>query len=52
MKITNLGELISETYAGFLKVYSDPELASIATAAFINDFLNQGFSESTDSVAA
>ena len=52
MKITNLGELISETYLGFLEVYADPELASVATAAFINDLLSQSVRDTAGSVAA
>jgi len=52
MKVANLGELISETYMGFLEVYSDPEMASVATAAFINDLLSQGLQEGEGSVAA
>ena len=52
MKITNLGELISETYLGFLAVYSDPEMASVATAAFINDLLNQKAEDKVDDIAA
>ena len=52
MTITNLGELISETYLGFLEVYADPELASVATAAFINDLLTQSVDENERTVAA
>lgn len=35
----SLGELISEFYAYFLAIYGDEELASIATAAVINDLM-------------
>lgn len=37
---TNLGELISIFYARFLELYGDEELASVATAAVINDLLS------------
>ncbi len=37
---TNLGELISVVYTEFLVQYGDPELASVATAAVINDLLS------------
>jgi hypothetical protein len=37
---TNLGELISTLYDEFLTQYGDEELASVATAAVINDFLS------------
>ncbi|MDP2314151.1 MAG: hypothetical protein Q8P41_14710 [Pseudomonadota bacterium] len=36
---TNLGELISTIYEEFLAQYGDEELASVATAAVINDLL-------------
>ena len=52
MKISNLGDLISETYLGFLELYADPEMASIATAAFINDLLTQHQECKTDTIAA
>jgi hypothetical protein len=35
----NLGDLISTIYAEFLALYGDEELASVATAAVINDML-------------
>ncbi len=37
---TNLGELISTIYEEFLALYGDAELASVATAAVINDLLS------------
>ena len=37
---TNLGELISTIYEEFLALYGDEELASVATAAVINDLLS------------
>ncbi|MDP2308378.1 MAG: hypothetical protein Q8P18_20335 [Pseudomonadota bacterium] len=39
---TNLGELISTIYEEFLAQYGDEELASVATAAVINDLLTSG----------
>ncbi|MFZ5482476.1 MAG: hypothetical protein ACOZNI_37280 [Myxococcota bacterium] len=41
---TTLGDLISVCYEEFLAMYGDEELASIATAAVINDLLtaNEG----------
>jgi len=40
-KITEstLGELISVFYEEFLALYKDPDIASVATAATINDML-------------
>lgn len=37
----SLGDLISELYVHYLAIYRDEELASIATAAAINDLLEQ-----------
>jgi hypothetical protein len=39
---TNLGELIDTLYAEFLKLYGDEDLASVATAAAINELRNNG----------
>jgi hypothetical protein len=36
---TSLGELISALYDEFLAVYGDEEIASLATAATINELL-------------
>jgi hypothetical protein len=36
----SLGDLISRLYGEYLAIYGDPELASIATAATVNDFLS------------
>ena len=36
-----LGELISQFYDEFLVMYGDEELASVATAAVINELLEQ-----------
>jgi len=37
---TNLGDLITMFYDEYLALYGDPELASVAAAATINDMLN------------
>lgn len=37
--MSNLGNLIATLYAEFLARYGDEELASVATAAVINDML-------------
>ena len=36
---TSIGELISIFYARFMELYDDEDLASMATAAVINDLL-------------
>jgi hypothetical protein len=36
---TTLGDLISLFYEEFMELYGDPELASVAAAAVINDLL-------------
>ena len=36
---TNLGELISLFYDEYLALYGDPDVASVAAAATINDLL-------------
>lgn len=36
---TSLGDLISVLYEEFLAVYGDPDIASVATAATINNML-------------
>ena len=36
---TTVGELISVVYEQFLAEYGDEELASVATAAVVNDWL-------------
>lgn len=36
---TTLGELITALYAHYLDLYGDEELASVATAACVNDHL-------------
>lgn len=38
---TTLGELITTLYAHFLEEYGDEDLASVATAAVVNDLLSR-----------
>lgn len=38
---TNLGETITALYAHFMDLFGDPELASVATAAVVNDILSR-----------
>ena len=51
----DIGELISMFYAQFIALYGDAELASVATAAVINDMLTASASQAArrgDSQAA
>ena len=48
---THLGELISNFYEHFLKMYGDDELASVATAAVINDLLGQAMAPTHEAAA-
>jgi len=41
MEAVTLGDLISSVYDEFLALYKDSELASIATASFINDLYSK-----------
>ena len=38
----NIGDLIVTLYAHFLELYGDSDLASVATAAVVNDLLAGG----------
>lgn len=49
---TNLGDLISTIYEEFLAQYGDEELASVATAAVINDLLSAGGTQRQEEEAA
>jgi hypothetical protein len=49
---TTLGDLISLFYDEFMEQYGDPELASVAAAAVINDLLSREASESASMEAA
>ena len=48
---TNLGDLISNFYEHVLRMYGDEDLASVATAAVINDLLGQGIATSREAAA-
>ena len=48
---TNLGDLISKFYEHFLAAYGDEELASVATAAVINDLIGQSATPSREAAA-
>ena len=39
MESSSLGDVISNLYEHFMVVYGDEELASVATAAAVNDLL-------------
>jgi hypothetical protein len=45
MATSSIGELISTLYDNFLELYGDEELASVATAAVINDLLTAPMAE-------
>lgn len=47
-----IGELISLFYEEYLAAYGDEELASVATAATINDLLTQDLVEDVEEVEA
>lgn len=49
---TTVGELIQVFYAQFMELYGDEELASVATAAIINDLLSAEADEPELEVAA
>ena len=38
---SNIGDLIATIYTHFLATYGDEELASVATAAVVNDLLTR-----------
>ncbi|MEL6343828.1 MAG: hypothetical protein AAFV53_11895 [Myxococcota bacterium] len=42
---TTLGELIAFFYDQFLEMYGDPDLASVAAAAVINDMLSDAIED-------
>jgi hypothetical protein len=44
---TTLGDLISVLYDEFLAVYGDEDMASVAVAATVNDWLAKGSVEAT-----
>ncbi len=49
---SSIGELIETFYAQFMELYGDEELASVATAAVINDLLSGVVEMPADRVAA
>ncbi len=51
-KNTTLGELINLVYEELLVQYGDPELASVATAAVVNDWLTAPANHKRDEAAA
>jgi hypothetical protein len=50
--VTNLGDLIATLYDEFLAVYQDEELASLATAATVNDLLATAAGSSSEVAGA
>lgn len=49
---TTLGDLISMFYNEFMEMYGDEELASVATAAVINDLLSESVEDEVEEIAA
>ena len=49
---TDIGTLIRIFFDQFMEVYGDEDMASVATAAMINDLLARQAPDSTDEVAA
>jgi hypothetical protein len=45
---TSLGELIATIYEEFYDLYSDHDLASVATATLINDMLSEDSVEDSE----
>lgn len=43
---TSLGDLINVLYEEFLAVYGDPDIASVAAAATINDMIAESIAHS------
>ncbi len=52
MATTNIGDLINTLYENFLAMYGDEELASVATAAVINDLLTAPMAAIHEELAA
>ena len=52
MEAVTLGDLISSVYDEFLRLYNDSELASIATASFINDLYAKAVTQEEQDLAA
>ena len=49
---TTIGDLISMFYTEFMEMYGDEELASVATAAVINDLLSESAVDDEIALAA
>lgn len=49
---TTLGELVAAVYETLLEEYGDPELASVATSAIVNDMLSKPLPRRDDLRAA
>ena len=49
---TSLGELISALYEEYLELYGDEDLASVATAATINDLMEEAASRGSPDALA
>ncbi len=49
---TTLGDLISMFFNEFMEMYGDEELASVATAAVINDLLSEAAEDEEEVIAA
>ena len=49
---TDIGTLIRIFFDQFMKVYGDEDMASVATAAMINDLLSRQVPNPADEVAA
>ena len=49
---TTLGEYMAEVYTQLLEIYGDPDLASVAAAAMVNDLLASESTRDDRTVAA
>ncbi len=49
---TTLGELVAAVYETLLEEYGDPDLASVATSAIVNDMLSKPLTHRDDLRAA
>lgn len=49
---TNLGDLIDVLYEQYLEAYGDPDLASVAAAATVNDMITEALMVDTRGEAA
>lgn len=51
-RTTTLGEYMAEVYTQLLEIYGDPDLAAVAAAAMVNDFLSGEATPENTTVAA